>query len=59
MNEDDQMAAENYQQELEARRHEEDMLIRRCRALTAEQKVLDAEFEQGTKRFWEHIRTIK
>ena len=48
MDDDDEAAALAHQQDMEA-------LEARCRKLAAEQKVLDAQFEQGTKRFWDSI----
>jgi hypothetical protein len=58
--EDDQMAAEAHQQELEARRwEEENAAIARCRQLTRELNNETKLFEEYTTAVWERIRTYE
>ena len=54
MDDDDQMAAEAHQQELEAREREE-----RCRRLQRELIDETKIFDEHNKAFWQRIRSIE
>jgi len=59
MDDDDQMAAEQHQQELEARRADEEALIQRCRVRQDELRESIRLFDEYTKAFWDNLRTYE
>ncbi len=56
MDEDDTDAALAHQQELEARRAEEETLIQRCRIRQDELRESIRLFDEYTKAFWDNLR---
>lgn len=55
MDDEDDSGAWAHQMELEQRQQEEEA-IARCRALTAEQKARNENFERETNEFWQRIK---
>lgn len=59
MDDEDDSGAWAHQMELEQRQREEEELIANSRALAAEQKIIDEQFERATNEYHQRIKQIR